>query len=75
MRRLDRNRPFGDRGERASPGQHRAHRQRQDHRQPVADPSPVPGMSDLGQHRQQPGRGLLRHLGEVSEVADGRVYR
>lgn len=45
--------PFGDRGKRARPGQHRAHRQAQDHCQPVAHTPAVTRVSDPGRHRQQ----------------------
>ena len=46
--------PLRDRGERPGPGQHRAHRQTQDHRQPMAHPAPCPRVGNRGQHRQQP---------------------
>jgi hypothetical protein len=47
--------PFGDRGERACPGQQRAHRQPQDHRQPVPHPPPVPGSTTLASTASRPG--------------------
>ena len=53
--------PFGDRGERARPGQHRAHRQAQDHRQPVAHPPAGTRVSDPASTASRPG-GPRRHL-------------
>jgi hypothetical protein len=66
-------RPFGDRGERARPGHHRAQRQAQDHRQPVAYPPATPSISHPGQHPQQ-ARLILRSIsGQPNQVADSRV--
>ena len=65
--------PFGDRGERPRPGQHRAQRQTQDHRQPVAHPPAMPRISDPGQHRQQAGLLARSISGKLNQVANGRV--
>ena len=46
--------PFRDCRERPGAGQHRAHRQAQDHRQPVTQPASCARAGDRGQHRQQP---------------------
>jgi hypothetical protein len=65
--------PFGDRGERARPGQRRAHRQAHNGRQPVADSPAAPRIGDPGQHRQQARAVPGQRLREISQVADGRV--
>ena len=44
--------PFRDRGERARPGHHRAQRQAQDRRQPVAHAPAMPRISHPGQHHK-----------------------
>jgi hypothetical protein len=54
--------PFGDRGERAGAGQHRAYRQAQDRCQLVPDPAAGPRIRDRGQHRQQPRTVTARGL-------------
>jgi hypothetical protein len=40
----------------------------------VADTAPVPGIGDLGQHRQQ-ARRVFSVAGEIGEMADSRVNR
>jgi len=67
--------PFRDRGERARPGQHRAHRQAQDHHQPVAHTPAVTRIGDPGQHRQQAWPTLRAIAGKVSQVANDRIYQ
>jgi hypothetical protein len=41
----------------------------------VAYPAPVPGVSDLRQHRQQARRGIGGNIREASKVAEDRINR
>jgi hypothetical protein len=65
--------PLGDRGERPGAGQHRAHRQAQDHRQLVTDAAARAGIGDRRQHRQQPRPAAAQSPRRGEQLANGGV--
>jgi hypothetical protein len=66
--------PFGDRDERAGTGQDRAHRHRQDRRQPMADPSASPGIGHRRQNRQHRGTVGIDRPNSSEQVTERGMY-
>jgi hypothetical protein len=64
--------PVADRSERARPGQHRAHRHREQAGQPVAHPAAAPRIGNRGQRLQQIQLLVALQMGRCVDAA-GRV--